>query len=63
MTLNEEEQAAMDHIIAAMNIICHDWDLAANQGELASAVHKLQHFVIQHALYRVDPEQWNSWYA
>lgn len=60
--LNTEEQAAMDDLLAAMDKIL-SWDLKSNGVELASAVHVLQGFIIQHMLQRISPETWGHWYA
>lgn len=62
--LNEQEQAVMDHILAAMQGI-YDLGLKpdTNSSELASAVHVLQAFVIQHMLQRVAPGHWGEWYV
>lgn len=59
--LDEDEQEAMDHILAAMSAI-QGWGLKTNQTELAMAVHGLQAFVIQHMLQRLEPEYWGRWY-
>lgn len=62
--LNADEQKAMDAIgaaMAAVQVIGPDV-LVSNRGELVAAVHVLQSFVSQHALYRVDPQHWSAWY-
>lgn len=59
--LNPNEQAVMDHILAAMQGI-QEWGLRANSTELAMAVHGLQAFVIQHMLQRLNPDAWGRWY-
>ena len=64
--LNEREQACMDKILAAMESILQldgtVSTLRANSGELASAVHVLQQFPVQHMLHRLDPENWSNWW-
>jgi hypothetical protein len=62
--LNAEEQAVMDHILAAMQGI-YDLGLKpdTNSSELSSAVHVLQSFVILHMLQRVAPGHWGEWYV
>jgi hypothetical protein len=59
--LDQEEQAVMDAILAAMEGI-KAMGLIANEGELAHHVHGLQGFVIQHMLQRLSPEKWGTWY-
>lgn len=58
---NEEEQAVLDHIAAAMEGI-EAWGLRANQTELAIHVHGLQAFPIQHMLARTSNGQWANWF-
>lgn len=59
--LNADEQAVMDHILAAMQGI-QDLGLRTNHAELAQAVHVLQQFVILHMLQRLAPEAWGNWF-
>lgn len=59
--LNDDEQAVMDHILAAMNGI-QALGLRANSSELAQAVHVLQSYVIQHMLQRLEPDHWGNWF-
>ena len=61
-TLNEEEQAIMDHILSAMRGI-QNMGLRCNEAELAIAVHGLQQFVIQHMLQRIAPGKWGEWFT
>lgn len=60
--LNQTEQAAMDALLQAYNLIL-DWGLRANSGELTSAVHVIQGFITQHMLQRISPEQWGKWFT
>lgn len=59
--LNDEEQKAMDALLEVMTTITRTWKMTANGPELASAVHTLQGFIIQHMLCRVEPDNWSSW--
>lgn len=63
--LNDEEQEAMDNLLACMGIITQKWKLRTNSSELASAVHVLQGFIVQHMLGRIAPEHWSGqhWYG
>jgi hypothetical protein len=58
--LDDEEQAAMDDLLAFMDKI-QAMGITANWAELGAAVHVLQGFVIQHMLHRLEPEVWPSW--
>lgn len=60
--LDDEEQEAMDHLLAFMNIVTNRWGLAVNTGELASGVHVCQGFITQHMLHRLAPDNWSDWY-
>lgn len=60
--LDAEEQEAMDHLLDFMACL-RAWGLRSNEGELASAIHVLQGFVIQHMLKRVAGDAWGTWYA
>lgn len=62
MILDSDERRVMTQIVAVCNEIS-GWGLRANQGELASAVHVLQGFVIQRALGRIAPDEFGSWYV
>ncbi len=63
-TLDEEEQAAMDAILAAEDAVLGlGGGLKANDVEFVIAIHGLQSFVVQHMLHRLDPEKWSSWFA
>jgi len=55
------EQRAWDAIKEAFAIIAHEWKLKANHGELGSAVHTIQGFVLQHMLSRVS-DGFGSWW-
>lgn len=62
--LDADEQAIMDHILAAMRGII-DLGLKPTpnlRNEMAGAVHVLQGFVVQHMLQRLAPDEWGSWY-
>jgi Na+/phosphate symporter len=63
LALNEEEQEAMDAILAAIKIIMNRWKLMTNTGELTAAAHVLQSFVFQHMAHRLAPERFKSWWA
>ncbi len=62
--LNEAEQEAMDKVAAAYSAVLEiDGErLRVNAGEIVGAVHVLQSAVVQHALHRLDPENWSAWY-
>lgn len=60
-SLNSEEQQIMDQINAAYQGILK-LGLSHNIEELTAAVHTTQQFVIQHMLYRLNPENWSNWY-
>ena len=59
--LDVEEQAAMNDLLGAYKRIC-GWGLQSNSGELASAVHVIQGFIVQRMLHRLTPDAWSSWY-
>lgn len=63
--LNEFEQVAMDAVNAALGAV-FEIDgkrlKAAQRTEMAQAVHVLQGAVIQHALHRLDPDNFSEWY-
>ena len=59
--LDGEEQEAMDALLGVMNTITRTWDMTQNSSELASAVHVIQGFIIQHMLHRLAPEEWSGW--
>lgn len=59
--LDDEEQAAMDAVNNAMSQIVA-LGLRANGTELASAIHVLQGFVVQHMLQRREAEHWGNWF-
>ena len=62
--LNEEEQEAMDRLVDYMEIVFQRWGLVYNKDEVVTAIHRLQHFVIMHAIAREHPgEEWSDWYA
>lgn len=60
--MNEDEQEAMDHLAAFMKILLERWSLRSNQSEMATAIHTLQGFIVQHMLHRLMPGEWNAWY-
>lgn len=62
--LNDDEQAAFDKIVEAYKAIGELGPnrLIANHAELVAAVHVLQTFVLMHAAYRLDPDNWARWY-
>lgn len=60
-SLNEEETAAMNDLLGCYQRI-GAWGLVANTEELAHAVHTIQHFIIQHMLGRINPDEWSKWY-
>lgn len=60
--LNDEEAEAMDLLVSFMGRL-HGWGLRSNEDELISAIHTLQGFVIQHALKRLAPGAWGTWYS
>lgn len=60
--LDAEEQEAMDHLLAFMEIVSRRWRLACNSGEMTAAIHVLQGFVIQHMLTRIQPDEWGDWW-
>ena len=62
VVLDADEQEAMDHLLAFMEIVSRRWQLAANSGELTAAIHVLQGFVIQHMLTRLEPGEWGDWW-
>lgn len=57
-----EEQAILDHILAAHNGLL-DLGLNCNQTELAAATHTLQMFVMVRILSRLDSDYWSDWYG
>jgi hypothetical protein len=59
--LNEEEQETMEALTDVMTTITRRWRMTQNASELASAVHVIQGFVVQHMLHRLEPESWSSW--
>jgi hypothetical protein len=59
--LDAEEQATMDSLDSVMRTITQTWGMSENSAELASAVHVIQGFIVQHMLHRLAPEHWNSW--
>lgn len=62
--LNDEEIAVSEKLREVFETIVHEWELNANSGELADAVHTLQLFIIKHALQRADDEHFASnWYG
>lgn len=61
LDMTEDEQAVMDHILAAVEGI-QDWGLQANGTELAIHTHGLQSFAIQHMLARQPGGTWSSWF-
>lgn len=61
--LNAEEREAGDHLLAFMEIVSQRWGLAANAGEMTTAIHTLQGFIIQHMLVRIAPDHWGDWWA
>jgi hypothetical protein len=62
LKFNASEQQAWDAIMAAFTTIAHTWGLKANHGELASATHCMQGFVMQRMLSRLNPEGFGSWW-
>jgi hypothetical protein len=62
--LNEEEEAVSEKLVEVYHTIMHDWELNANSGELAQAVHTFQLFIMKHALQRRGDTHWSSeWYG
>jgi hypothetical protein len=59
--LVDEEKKAMEHLFAASDIIL-GWGLKANSDELVQAVHVIQGFIVQHMLFRLNPQAWSRWY-
>lgn len=57
--MNEEEQAAMNDLLALMAKV-QAWGLKANGAEMTQAIHVCQGFVIQHMLHRLEPDLWSS---
>lgn len=66
VALDEEEQQAMDDLLACMGRIT-SWGLDPDARnlpvELAAAVHVIQGFIIQRMLQRVAPGEWGRWYT
>lgn len=62
--LDEAEEAALEKVNAAFNAVLRiDGDELTNaRTEVVAAVHVLQGTVIQHALQRIDPENFSAWY-
>jgi hypothetical protein len=58
--LTDEEEAVMDHILAAYRGI-ESLGLKANHSELVHAVHTLQGFVGHHVLQRLGGP-WATWF-
>lgn len=56
-----EERAAWQAISHAYRLI-YDLGLAGNIGEIVSAVHVMQSFVVQHMLHRRWPGEFSSWF-
>lgn len=63
VSFNESEEMANKHIMDFMKIVHEEWQLIGNHEELASAVHVLQGFIIQHMLSRIDSDKWGNWYG
>jgi hypothetical protein len=61
--LTEEEEAAVEHLLAFMEIVKDEWGLFANHDQLVLGMHLLQQFVQQHVLHRLDPDNWSDWYT
>jgi hypothetical protein len=59
--LDAEEQETMDALLGVMRTITQTWGMSQNSTELASAVHVLQGFIVQHMLHRLAPEHWSAW--
>ena len=59
--LDDQERAAMDELLSVMDTIQNEWGMQSNGGELASAIHVLQGFIIQHMLHRLAPDRWSGW--
>jgi hypothetical protein len=51
----------MDALLGVMRTITQTWGMSQNSAELASAVHVLQGFIVQHMLHRLAPEHWSAW--
>lgn len=60
VSLDSEEQEAMDHLIAVRRQI-FEWYRSANVVEHTAAINQLQGFIIQHMLHRLNPEAWADW--
>lgn len=61
MNLDEDEQRAIDAILAAGDAILA-LGLTANRTEFFMHIHGLQGFVVQRMLHRINGDQWNDWY-
>jgi hypothetical protein len=61
VSLDSEEQKAMNHLIAFAEVV-KGWGLSANQQEMTQGLHVLQGFIVQHMLYRLNPAGWSDWY-
>jgi hypothetical protein len=62
LTLDADEQEAMDNLMSAFNIISNRWKLTSNAPELVAAVHAVQGFIYQHMLHRVYPAKFKTWW-
>lgn len=60
--LNTEELEAFDCLARYMDLVWHEWEMEANMTEATSAIHVLQHHIIQHAIQREYPDQFNNWW-
>ena len=62
--LNEEEEELSNKLLQVYETIVHNWELNANSGELAQAMHTFQLFIMKHALQRAGDSHWSSeWYG
>lgn len=59
--LDETEAEAMAHMTAVHGLIL-SWGLRANYDELATAIHMIQGFIMQHMLQRLAPDEFGHWY-
>jgi hypothetical protein len=61
VAFNDEEQAAMDDLMAFTEKV-RTWGDNVNAREMVAAVHVLQGFVVQRMLHRLNPAEWSDWY-